>query len=395
MPPFLDKANATVNYHPQLASVQSLFGERYRVCRIRPSKKAEILLVNILRTDKPRNGYGSHSALSHEHMKVSVIIPTYKRPQTLLQTLQSLQKQTLTDFEILVMDNAVEPAIEHMITEFNQTAQVPVRYIGHAAGGNSGARNRGAKEAKGDLLIYTDDDLTFVTNWVEAYVTQFREHPEMLVAGGCVKPAWETQPPSWLIGYIGDQKAFPILALLEWTSEFALVTGGWLYSCNMAIRRSVFEWTGFHPEMYGTQTIGDGEAGLVDDIYQRGGLRGHVPEATAYHHIPAHRMTVQYIRRWAWHRGGSDMYKRWRGRKRSISALGRAAIGIVRRYWRFWIKDRLVRHRRDGKAIDMQFTASLGWCELSYVWWMVADQKVRTALDMRDFRPGKEPFAAP
>ena len=80
----------------------------------------------------------------------------------------------------------------------------------------------------------------------------------MIVAGGCVKPAWETAPPSWLVEYIGDRKAFYILALLDLGNEFTLSrNGGIYYSCNMAIRKSVFKLTGFHPEIFGTQTSND------------------------------------------------------------------------------------------------------------------------------------------
>jgi glucosyl-dolichyl phosphate glucuronosyltransferase len=323
-------------------------------------------------------------------MHPSVIIPTYKRQESVLQTLGSLQDQTVKEFEILLVDNAADAETGLRVAEFNKTARIPVRYISHTAGGNSGARNRGAREAQGDLFIYTDDDLTFEPQWIEAYLTRFRDNPAMLVAGGCVRPAWETPPPSWLVEYIGDDPKFYMLALLELSREFVLGDRVTFYSCNMAVRPSVFEWTGFHPEIYGTQTVGDGESGLSDDISRRGGLFGYVPEAIAYHHIPPQRMTVEHIRGWAWHKGGSDMYARWRGRDRSIFALGRAAIGIVRRSWRLWIKGWLVRHRRDRQAIDTQYDASLTRCQLTYLWWMITDQKVRAALDMRDFRPAAE-----
>lgn len=319
-------------------------------------------------------------------MAVSVIIPTYNRPQALLQTLRSLQGQTLRDFEILVVDNAADPEIERMVAQFNQTARIKARYIAHDSGGNSGARNRGALEAKGDLLVYTDDDLTFEPQWLAEYHRHFSAHPEMVAAGGCVKPVWEEPPPEWLLEYIGDAKVFGILALMEPYSYFT-PGNGFFFSCNMALRRSVFDWTGFHPEKYSTQTIGDGESGLQRDIERRGGLIGYVPGAIAYHHIPPSRMTVDYIRKWAWHLGGAQMYERWWNQERRLTALTREVISIIRGYWRTWFKHCFARHRQHPEAIDVQFQATLGRCKLNYVWWMLTDPKVKSALDMTDFRP--------
>ena len=320
-------------------------------------------------------------------MRTSVIVPTYNRPKSLLQTLGSLQEQTMPDFEILVIDNAADPEIERMVATFNQTARVKARYIAHDSGGNSGARNRGALEARGELLVYTDDDLTFEPQWLLEYDRHFSAHPEMVAAGGCVKPLWEESPPEWLLEYMGDAKVFGILALMEPTTHFTLSNKGFFFSCNMAIRRSVFDWTGFHPEMYGTQTIGDGESGLNRDVARRGGLIGYVPDAIAYHHIPPSRMTVTHIRKWAWHLGGSQMYGRWWKRERSLIPLTKEVIIIARQYWRKWLRDYTVHHRRDPAAIDIQFQASLGWCKLRYVWWMLTDPEVKSSLDMTDFRP--------
>jgi hypothetical protein len=50
------------------------------------------------------------------------------------------------------------------------------------------------------------------------------------------------------------------------------------------------------------------------------------------------------------------------------------------------MKDYFIRNRHDRVAIDTQFQASLGWCKLNYLWWMLTDAKVKAALDMKDFR---------
>ena len=320
-------------------------------------------------------------------MSISVIIPTYKRIKSLERTLNSLQKQSFYDFEVIVVDNAADKDIERLIRTFNLSAKKSVKYVKHKSGGIAGARNRGVKEATSELLVFTDDDLSFDRNWLSAYYTKFLNYPEMIAAGGRVKPLWEKPPPAWLLKYIGNQKFFGILALVNLYPEFCIGKEVMLAGCNMAIRQSVFDWTGFHPELIGTRTVGDGESGLQNDIIQKGDLVGYVPEAIAYHHIPAQRMTVRYIRKWAWHLGGCQMYTRWRNRKRTFMSLSNEALSIVKQYREVWLNDFKVRGRRDKKAIDIQFQASLGWCKLRYIVWMISDSKVRKALKMRDFRP--------
>ncbi|GAC1457216.1 MAG: hypothetical protein PVSMB1_06950 [Gemmatimonadaceae bacterium] len=340
---------------------------------------------------------------------VSVIIPTFNRHDSLRRTLASLQVQTCEGFEIIVVDNAADPQLEEMLREFNRSARIPARYIAEIDIGLQQARHAGVRGSSGDLLLITDDDATFCPGWIEAYAAAFEAHPRMLAAGGPVKPVWEAPPPEWLTEYMrccpigrapawqydddelrlpeSDTRMFLVLSLMERPPVFTLDAEGFFFGVNMAVRRSVFDWTGFHPELVGTRTIGDGEAGLNQDIARRGGLIGYVPDAVVHHHIPSRRMTVKYIRQWAWHFGGGIMYWEWRHRSRSITALSKEATTIVRGHWRKWIQACLVRRRRDPRAINIQVYTSLGWCRLRYVWWMLTDHRLQSALDATDFRP--------
>lgn len=341
-------------------------------------------------------------------MNISVIIPTYNRPKSLHQALQSLMQQWLADLEILVVDNAADPKIERLVEEFNQAfieddgscsndskrneasnqkARRKARYIPEPRLGLHNARHAGVRAAKGDIMVFTDDDATFNPRWLDAYVAAFAEHPEMIAAGGPVRAVWEKPPPRWLLEYMDGSKSFPIFSLRELYQEFRIGKGDVFFGVNMAIRRSVFEKTGFHPELVGTRTIGDGESGLGNDIIRQGGLIGYVPQAVVYHHISSSRMSVPYIRRWAWHLGGAEMYGRWRHRRRGLLAIAKEAMRVIGDYWRNWLRAYLVRQRRDREAIDLQFQASLGWSKLVYLWWMLTDPLVQQALDMSDFRP--------
>ncbi len=319
---------------------------------------------------------------------ITLIIPTLNRCESLKNAIASALQQTwpADRYEILVVDNGCVDGTREHVEGLAKNSKTFISVIDEPRLGLHHARHAGVRAARGEILIFTDDDATFAPDWIGAYAEAFARNPEMLAAGGPVRPVWEAPPPQWLLDYMGDAKIFGILSLMEPYQEFRLDRKGFFFGVNMVIRRSVFDWTGFHPELFGSRTLGDGETGLNRDILRNGGLIGYVPDALVYHHIPPSRMTINHIRRWAWHFGGAQMYERWWCKKRSHAALAREGITIARQYWRQWIAARLVRGRRDPSAIEKQFQASLGWCKLNYIWWMLTDSQVQTLLDESDLR---------
>ena len=322
-------------------------------------------------------------------MDASVIIPTHNRAISLRQAVLSALALEYPPhrYEIIVVDNASQDATPQVAARLQWEANgFNLRYAYEERLGLHNARHAGVRAARGDLLLFSDDDATFDRKWLQAYVAAFQGCPKMVAAGGPVRPIWEQPPPQWLLNYMDGSRSFPILSLMEPYDKFRVGTDNVFFGVNMAIRRSLFKKTGFRPELVGGRTIGDGESGLNKEIRRNGLLVGHVPDALVFHHIPANRMTVDYIRKWAWHLGGTQMYERWWNRRRSVVSLSKEAISILK-HWRAWLKCYVVRNRRDPKSIDIQFQASLGWSKLNYVWWMLRDRVVQAALDMTDFRP--------
>ena len=101
---------------------------------------------------------------------LSVIIPTYRRVQSLQRTLQSLEKQKYRNFEILVVDNAGQDEARDLVEKMQARFEQKLVYIRHTEGGSSGARMRGVRESQGEVLVFTDDDLTFEEDWLAAYM---------------------------------------------------------------------------------------------------------------------------------------------------------------------------------------------------------------------------------
>ncbi len=90
---------------------------------------------------------------------VSVVIPTYNRPDQLKETLSGFKDQTYTNFEIIVADDNSETNIEEIAREFSNKTNIVTKYVNtnYQGYGLAKARNMGICEADGDIVIFNDD----------------------------------------------------------------------------------------------------------------------------------------------------------------------------------------------------------------------------------------------
>jgi len=89
-------------------------------------------------------------------MNYSVIIPLYNRSAEIDELLDSLSKQTFSDFEIIVVEDGSTSTSKHIITKYQK--KLSVRYYEKPNEGPGPARNYGAERAKGDYFIFFDSD---------------------------------------------------------------------------------------------------------------------------------------------------------------------------------------------------------------------------------------------
>jgi glycosyltransferase involved in cell wall biosynthesis len=96
-------------------------------------------------------------------MKVSVIIPTFNEEKAISDCLESLRKQTLDSSEIIVVDDG---------SSDNTIGSVEdgVKILKQNHKGPGAARNLGAKEAKGEILVFVDADMTFDNDFVSKLI---------------------------------------------------------------------------------------------------------------------------------------------------------------------------------------------------------------------------------
>jgi len=91
--------------------------------------------------------------------RVSVVIPLYNKAKSFGATLSSVLAQTMTDFEVVVVDDGSTDGSGDIVRGFSDAR---IRLVEQANAGESGARNRGIAEARSDLIALIDaDDLWF------------------------------------------------------------------------------------------------------------------------------------------------------------------------------------------------------------------------------------------
>ena len=119
--------------------------------------------------------------------KVSVIIPMYNVEKVMARSVQSLFRQTLTDFEVLFIDDCssdnTEEELRRMISSFNRL-DIDVKIIRHEYNkGVAAARNTGLDNAMGEYVYYLDSDDYLDTDALELMYGKAKEDETDIV--GC------------------------------------------------------------------------------------------------------------------------------------------------------------------------------------------------------------------
>lgn len=111
--------------------------------------------------------------------RISVIIPTYNRANTVGRAIQSVLSQTYQDFEIIVIDDGSTDNTEEVIRSFHDSR---IRYIRHKKNrGGSAARNTGIHAARGEYIAFLDSDDEWLPQKLEKQINVMKKSPETWV----------------------------------------------------------------------------------------------------------------------------------------------------------------------------------------------------------------------
>ncbi len=184
---------------------------------------------------------------------ISVVIPCYNEELFIGDCLDSLKAQNFHgDFEIIVVDN----------NSSDHTAEIAkscgVKVVSESRKGVCAARQAGTEAAQGNIIVSTDADTIFASDWLSKINKEFLKNPEVVMVSG---PCKFINAPWWGLAYTSVLFG-SVKIVYRLTGKVWYATG-----CNTAFRKK--SWSGYNIRL----AQGGDELGLLNDLKKRGEIK--------------------------------------------------------------------------------------------------------------------------
>lgn len=213
--------------------------------------------------------------------RVSVVVPTYRRPELLSKCLESLRTQDVPDdtYEVVVVDDGSADRTEGVLDERARAWPRLKWFTQPENRGPAAARNRGVKEAAAPLILFVDDDIVATPDLLRRHI-DFHEKCGDDSAGMVGHVSWHPDLPvsdfmRWLDGS-GLQFAFD--AMPEGRVEHPWEA---FYTCNLSLPRRLLEEVGGFDDRFPYPAFEDIDLGLR--LARLGFRLEYQPKALAWH----------------------------------------------------------------------------------------------------------------
>lgn len=239
-----------------------------------------------------------------ETRDLSVIVPTHNRATTLKATLEAMSTldSRALSWELIVVDNASSDSTGEVIEAF--TSRLPIVHLREPVPGKNRANNLAIGHARGEILVFTDDDVTPSADWLNAIQGAADRWPEHRVFGGRILPVFPERTSRAVQGARFSAFVFGIHD--RGPDERAYPCGESPGGGNCWFRRSVFdEGLRYHEEIgpSGSGRVSGSELELFTRLSQRGEPFVYVPDSVVQHRIQEHQTTLRYLLRRAFASG--------------------------------------------------------------------------------------------
>jgi GT2 family glycosyltransferase len=208
---------------------------------------------------------------------ISVVIATYNRADALdacLAHLETIAAPTATDWEVIVADNRSTDRTREVVGARQVAGKLKLRYLYEARPGKSYALNSGVGAAQGEIIAFTDDDCFVNTDWLVRLEDEFEADPALAGLGGRVELY---NPADAEVSVVRHRERFTVASFDQIWS---------VIGCNMAMRRSVFDYIGGFDTAFSPGTKRGAVIEDIDFIYRvyRLGLKViYAPQVLVYH----------------------------------------------------------------------------------------------------------------
>ena len=238
-------------------------------------------------------------------MKYSVIVPVFNRPDEVDELLESLSKQSLKDFEVVIVEDGSTVKCKDVCDKYADILDLHYYYKENSGPGQS--RNYGVERASGEYVLILDSDAVTPPGFMQAVDDELRRQPT---------DAWGG-PDAAHESFTDIQKA------ISYAMTSFFTTGGirggkkqldkkfYPRSFNLGVRREVYQQLGgFTKERFSKMSLYGEDIDFSLRIYKNGYSCRLFPEA------------------WLWHKRRTDFRKFWR----QVYNSGYARINLWRKY---------------------------------------------------------------
>jgi GT2 family glycosyltransferase len=234
----------------------------------------------------------------------TVAVCTRERPDDLAQCLGAVQALPQRDLDVVVVDNRPATSRTREVVE-----RFPrFRYVRQDEGGLNAARNRALREARGEVVAFTDDDAIVDRDWLAGLLRNF-DDPRVICTTGLTMPSQlDTEAQELFEAYSPFCRGFE-RRVFEMTRWSPLAVGPVGAGANMALRSAVRTLVGEFDEALdgGTPTRSGGDHEMFSRILAAGFHIVYDPAALSWHR---HRRSMEELRETL--RGyGTGVYAMW------------------------------------------------------------------------------------
>ncbi len=232
---------------------------------------------------------------------VEVAICTWNRADLLGPTLASVLATQVPDGwqrRLIVVDNNSTDATPQLIKSFCKTHTELVPLV-ETKQGHSRARNCAVSHSRGDLIVWTDDDVEVPGDWLIRYIEAAESNPNQSFWGAAIKPHFVAGKPDWIAeNWEAVSGCFAERELGQQPVRFKKELLP--YGANFALRGDLQRAFPFNTNYgrSGTALMGEDELDLMRRLIDAGNAGAWVPNNAIQHIIPVDRATTRYVWRY-------------------------------------------------------------------------------------------------
>lgn len=267
--------------------------------------------------------------------KATIAICTYNRSRLLQLCIDSIDKLEYPreEFEVLVVDNNSTDDTANFCREISSKyPQLNFRYVLETQQGVGHTRTRGAKEAKGELVAYIDDDCLAYRDWLKNIVEFYNKHEEAMSTGGKIVPKYLVPVADWFGKYF-----WGLVGLYDQGNRIFQMKGiRYPSGANMHFRKAAFEKYGYFDGNLGRSgksLMAGEEKAMYLKLINNNEKVYYLPHVVVQHHVEGNKFDKAYVRRHSYGIGGSERLmnagKPWKLAKKFAEYVAKFGYAVV------------------------------------------------------------------